>query len=172
MSVEVADLPKTKKGVQDNYILGLNHVSLHVRNVDEAVKFWMDLFEATPHNQRPGRQLFHVKLSGTVLAFFELKGVIGRDVEFPHYAFTTSCEGMRVLKQRLEEAGVKTHPFWTRNQSEALMYFRDPSGNLFELYCPQYDRPEDTQVGLGKASGSTFRPPIGDLNYEWPKPLT
>lgn len=49
------------------------------------------------------------------------------------------------------------------------MYFRDPSGNLFELYCPQYDRPEDIEIGLGKAVGSTFRPPIDDLNYEWPK---
>jgi len=159
---------KRKIGVQDNYILGLNHISLHVRSVDEAVKFWMDLFEATPHRHRPPNRLFHVKISGTVFAFFEHPGVIGRDVEFPHYAFTASAEGMRVLKKRLEDAGVKTHPFWTRNQTEALMYFRDPSGNLFELYCPEYDRPEDTQVGLGKAIEGSFRPPIADLNYEWP----
>lgn len=151
------------------HIVGLNHISLHVRSVDEATKFWIDIFGAQPHNHRPPKRLFHVNVAGTVLAFFEQPGVIGRETEFPHYAFTVTAEGMRAIKQRLEGAGVKTHPLWTRNQKEALMYFRDPSGNLFELYCPQYDRPGETQIGLGKTADSSFRPPIDQLNYEWPK---
>lgn len=150
----------------DDYILGLNHIALHVRNVDEATAFWMNLFDAVPYRDFPPKRLFHVRVAGVVLAFFEQPGLIGRDVEFPHYAFTLSSEGIRVMKQRLEAAGVKTHPLWTRNQKEALMYFRDPSGNLFEFYCPEYDRVEDLKLGGSKGS---FQPPINDLMYEWPK---
>lgn len=159
---------KEKIGVQNNLILGLNHISVHVRDVDEATAFWMDLFEAEPYRDFPPKQLFHVQISGVVLAFFEQPGVIGSKVEFPHYAFTASPEGMRVMKERLEKAGVKTHPLWTRNQIEALMYFRDPSGNLFELYCPEYDRVEELRLSSDKEGGD-FRPNIDDLAYHWPQ---
>ncbi len=164
------DMPseKQKTGVHYNYILGLNHISVHVRDVDEATAFWMDLFEAKPYRDFPGKRLFHVEISGVVLAFFEQSGVIGSKVEFPHYAFTASSEGMRVLKKRLDDAGVKTHPFWTRNRMEALMYFRDPSGNLFELYCPDYDRPDELRLSTDKPGGD-FMPAIEDMAYEWPK---
>lgn len=163
------DVSSEKKiGVQNNYILGLNHISVHVRDVDEACAFWMDLFEAEPYRDFPGKRLFHVQISGVVLAFFEQPGVIGSKVEFPHYAFTASAAGMRVLKQRLEDAGVKTHPLWTRNKIEALMYFRDPSGNLFELYCPDYDRVDELRLASEKEGGD-FRPPLDDLMYDWPK---
>lgn len=158
---------REKIGIQNNYILGLNHISVHVRDVDEATAFWMALFEAEPYRDFPGKRLFHVQISGVVLAFFEQSGVIGSNVEFPHYAFTASPEGMRVLKKRLEDAGVKTHPLWTRNRTEALMYFKDPSGNLFELYCPEYDRPEELRLAADKEGGD-FRPSLDDMAYEWP----
>lgn len=161
--------PRQKIGVQDNLILGLNHVSIFVRDVDEATKFWIDLFEAEPYRDFPGKQLFHVKLSGVVLAFFQERGaLVDSSYEYPHTAFTASPEGMRAMKQRLDEAGVKTHPLWTRNRCEALLYFRDPSGNLFELYCPEYGRVGELRIGLGKTGGD-FRPPIEDLMYDWPK---
>lgn len=160
---------RKKVGVQNNLIVGLNHISIFVRNVDEATKFWMDIFEAEPYRDFPPKQLFHVKLSGVVLAFFDSRGkLVDPTFEYPHYAFTASPEGMRVMKKRLDDAGVKTHPLWTRNREEALLYFRDPSGNLFELYCPKYDRVAELRIGLGKVGGD-FQPPIGDLMYDWPK---
>jgi len=158
---------KTKIGVQEKYISGLAHISVHVRDVDEACAFWIDLFEADPHRDRPGRQLFHVELAGVVLAFFELPGAVDTGVSYPHYAFTTTAEGMRVMKRRLDEAGVKTHPLWTRDHVTALMYFRDPTGNLFELYCPQYDRPDELRLATDR--GGDFEPPINDLMYDWPR---
>ena len=69
------------------------------------------------------------------------------------------------MKQRLDEAGVKTHQPWTRNRREALMYFRDPSGNLFELYCPDYDRTEE--LALAKQRGGDFHPDVDALFYDW-----
>jgi hypothetical protein len=47
------------------------------------------------------------------------------------------------------------------------MYFRDPSGNLLELYCPRV-RPEDAPRMLKGGDAGPFRPPIANLSYEWP----
>src|SRR4029453_11262545 len=60
--------------------------------------------------------------------------------EHPHYAFTVRAEDFRPLKERLEAFGVPTHEPWTRSGSTcSLMYFRDPSGNQFEMFCAQGD---------------------------------
>lgn len=167
MSVQNVPQEKNRIGIQDKYILGLSHISVRVRDVDEAAAFWIDLFEAEPYHRRPNGQVFEIRLSGVVLAFFDAPGVIGTKVAYPHYAFIASPEGMRVLKKRLDDAGVKTHPIWTRDYIKALMYFRDPSGNMFELYCPKYDRPDELR--LAKARNGDFEPPIEDMMYDWPK---
>ena len=67
---------RKKVGVQNNLIVGLNHISIFVRDVDEATRFWMDIFEAEPYRDFPPKQLFHVKLSGVVLAFFAAMVVV------------------------------------------------------------------------------------------------
>ena len=150
----------------ESWVKGLNHLSLHVRDLDEAVRFWVTLFNGKPHlDQERGKRVFHVMVSGIVFAFFEREGLIGWDHEYPHYAFTVSSEGARNIKWRLEQADVKTHSMWTRGFGEALMYFRDPTGNLFELYCPGYDKPDELEKANGR--GGTFVPPIGDLKYDW-----
>jgi hypothetical protein len=56
---------------------------------------------------------------------------------------------MEAFKACLERAGVPTHAIWTRNRVEALMYFRAPSGNLFELYCKEGYAAEQIPVGKG-----------------------
>jgi catechol 2,3-dioxygenase-like lactoylglutathione lyase family enzyme len=111
---------------QPGWVTGINHLALPVRNVDEALRFWTRLFGGAPYRVRAGKQTFHVQLPGVVLAFFERPGVSASGAEFPHYAFTVTPEGMRGLTRLLEEAGVATHRPWTRNRTEALMYFRDP----------------------------------------------
>jgi catechol 2,3-dioxygenase-like lactoylglutathione lyase family enzyme len=154
------------EGSARDWITGINHIALPVRNIAEAARFWTDLFEAEPFGRDdPGRPNFHFQLPGVVLALFERPGVIGIHVEYPHYGFTATAEGLRRMKRRLEEAGVKTHQPWTRNRREALMYFRDPSGNLFELYCPDYDRPEE--LALAKQRGGDFHPDVDALFYDW-----
>ena len=150
------------------WITGFNHLSLHVRDMLEAGRFWTSLFGAEPFGKvEPGKPVFHFRLPGVVLAIFSKKDCKGADPtqEYPHYAFTVTAEGIRGLKARLEQAGVKTHPLWTRNHREALMYFRDPSGNLFELYCPQYDRVSELEIFKGR--GGDFVPPIDKLSYDW-----
>ena len=54
---------------------------------------------------------------------------------------------------------------WTRNYKTALLYFRDPSGNLFELYCDSgYE--DIRELALGPRQGG--RPlPLEALQYQW-----
>jgi catechol 2,3-dioxygenase-like lactoylglutathione lyase family enzyme len=145
----------------DGWVKGLNHISLQVRDLEEAKKFWIRIFDGKAH--AVGKRV-HVVVSGVALAFFDAPGLSGWEHEYPHYAFTVSSEGIRGLKRRLDESGVKTHPLWTRKHGEALMYFRDPTGNLFELYCPNYDLEAELVVAAGR--GGDFVPPIRDLKYD------
>ncbi len=39
--------------------------------------------------------------------------------------------------QRLEAFGIPTHDVATHDGTDAWMYFRDPSDNLWELNCPR-----------------------------------
>lgn len=88
------------------------------------------------------------------------------DAEFPHYGFEVTAENVLPLEVRLEAAGVKTHPLWTRRGVEALMDFRDPSGNLFEMYCTQGFEGAN-KLPRPPGWGGDFRPPIADLSYDW-----
>lgn len=176
MSAEGGEQGEQVSRQHDGLIEGLSHISLHVRDVDEAIGFWTTIFQAEPYEfaAQPESGRAHlgsdgrptcVELAGTVLHFSTPAGISGWDAEYPHVGFTVGPEQLRELKHRLEEAGVPTHPLWTRNQVEALMYFRDPSGNLFEFYCWQYDRIDD--LALDSHKGGTFRPPVHELTYDW-----
>ena len=39
------------------------------------------------------------------------------------------------MKTWLTACGIPSSNFWTRQGTEALMFFRDPSGNMIELFC-------------------------------------
>src|SRR5678815_2157447 len=65
----------------------------------------------------------------------EAGGWTASDVEYPHYTFFVKSEDLIPLKQRLENYRVPTSDVWSRNGIDAAMYFRDPSGTLWELYC-------------------------------------
>ena len=159
-------LSQPRAGSVRAWVTGFNHIALHVRDLAEATRFWVGVFEAEPFGKAtPDRPAFHLRLPGLVLALFERPGVVDWATEYPHYAFTVTGPGLRGMKQRLEEAGVKTHPLWTRNRRESLMYFRDPSGNLFEFYWPDYDR--IAEVRLSRIYGGDFEPAIEDLRYDW-----
>ena len=62
-------------------------------------------------------------------------GVTPIDQEYPHYALTVTPEEFAGLKHRLDAYGIPTSSPWTRQgHGTALMYFRDPAGNQWELY--------------------------------------
>lgn len=144
---------------------GFAHASIPVRDRQEAKRFFMDVLSGELVLDNP--TFVEVRVGGVVFGFSEQTGGwTPPDAEFPHYAFFVEPDDMAPLKERLEAHGVKTHPIWTRNQREALMYFRDPSGNMFELYCPEGFKDVE-KLPRAVSTGGDFTPPIASLSYDW-----
>jgi hypothetical protein len=66
----------------------------------------------------------------------------------------------------LKHNGVITPGPWTRDGKKGLMYFRDPSGNLFEIYCGK-DLPEAASLPLGAKQGGGYVTDFANLMYDW-----
>ena len=93
----------------------------------------------------------------------QAEGWTGPDDEYPHYAFYITGPNFELMKNWLDRYEVPNYPY--RRGDTALIYFRDPSGNLFELYCDSgYD--SITELPLAPRRGG---PPIDfrALNYNW-----
>jgi catechol 2,3-dioxygenase-like lactoylglutathione lyase family enzyme len=143
----------------------LSHISIPVRDRAEAARFFVTVLGAEITLENP--TFTEVCVAGTIIGLSQqTSGWTAPDAEYPHYAFEIAPADFAPMKARLDAAGVKTHPIWTRHGVEALMYFRDPSGNLFEFFCTEGFENAD-QLPHAKGWGGDFRPPIGDLSYDW-----
>ncbi|MBM2810393.1 MAG: hypothetical protein HW416_1152 [Chloroflexi bacterium] len=143
---------------------GFHHVSVPVKDLKQAQRFFIDVMGGEFIFDAGG--FAEVRCGGMVIGFSQADGGwTAPDAEFPHYAFLIDAEDMWPMKARLEANGVPTHAIWTRNGYTGLMYFRDPSGNLFELYCPRV-RDEDAPKMVRRGQDG-FAPPVGSLSYDW-----
>lgn len=141
----------------------LSHVSLPCRNMGEARRFYEEVLG--------GRAILHlddfveVVVAGTILGFSESGSGKSNapDAEFPHVAFLIESDQFLPMKAWLEDHGVKTHALWTRGGVEGLMYFKDPSGNLLEIYCKPYAGAQD----LPRTGTVRDIVDLASLNYEW-----
>ena len=142
----------------------VHHIAIPVKDVKQTVRFFTTVLGA--EFVWDVGEFAEVKFANVILGISPQKGGwTAPDAEFPHYAFAVEAEDLWPLKERLEAHGVPTHPIWTRNGTTGLMYFRDPSGNLYELYCAKV-RPEDEER-MARRGVDGFAPPIDKLSYEW-----
>lgn len=159
------------ESTQSPTVSGFSHISLPVRDIAEAVRFWTTIFQAEPvRNNHPDR-FAEVRAGGMVIGLSRATaGWTASVAEFPHYAFFVQPQDLKPLKARIESFGVPTHSIWTRNRKEALMYFRDPSGNLFELYCEQGFE-DVASIPLGVSAGGEYEVDFQALVYDsWRDP--
>ena len=152
-------------------VSGFSHISVPVRDVEEGIRFFTTVLNAEPVMNNHRDRFAEVTLGGVIVGMSKQPtGWTGRTAEFPHYAFFVQPDDMVPIKDRLETYGVPTHSIWTRNRKEALMYFRDPSGNLFELYCKEGFRDVMT-IPRGTSAGGDYDVDLEALNYEsWQDP--
>jgi len=140
-----------------------NHVSVYASDVQRSTRFYADVLggrivnQGTPH-------FAEVMVAGVIVGLSDVRGAAAAaDAEFPHIAFQIESEHFLPMKQWLEDHGVKTHAPWTRHQVEGLMYFKDPSGNLIEMYCPRFAGAKELQTA-GTPVGIID---LAALDYEW-----
>jgi catechol 2,3-dioxygenase-like lactoylglutathione lyase family enzyme len=156
-----AEAPKAR-------VAGFNHMTIPVRDMYEGKRFLMEVLGGDLVLELPDH--ITVAVGGAQIGMAPMTaGWTAYDAEFPHYAFFVDPEDMAPLKERLEAYGVPTHDIWTRNGIEALMYFRDPSGNLLELYCKSGFKGAD-KLPRGGAGGD-YTIDFAALNFDhWKDP--
>ena len=90
---------------------------------------------------------------------------IGKGAEYPHIAFFVGPKEMMQMRDWLQVCGIPTSNFWTRSGVEALMFFRDPSGNMIELYCSG-GVPGSADFAKGPPRGHGTAVDIETLHYD------
>jgi catechol 2,3-dioxygenase-like lactoylglutathione lyase family enzyme len=147
---------------------GYNHMTLPVRDMHEAKRFFVTVLGGSVAFERPAH--ITVIVGGAEIGLSsEAGGWTAADAEFPHYTFYVNSADLVPLKQRLHTYGIPTSDLWSRNGSDTAMYFRDPSGTLWELYC---EGGCGGAVRQGVSAGGDFSPNVKTLNYSaWKDPL-
>lgn len=148
---------------QRPHVSRLNHVSIPVRDLEQAKKFYAEVIGGRIINE--GTPNFsEVVVGGTIVGMSTIRGEPQASAtEFPHIALEIESDQFLPFIAWLKDHGVRTHEPWTRHHIEGLMYFKDPSGNLIELYCPVFEGARE----LRQAYTVVDVVDMAELDYEW-----
>jgi len=140
-----------------------SRISLPTRDIDQSQRFFLEVLGGQLVTDSPLVRVHFENLD--VVLGPQADGATGPDREYPHYAFTVPAGQFAPLKRRLEAYGIPTHDPWTRvGETHSLMYFRDPSGNQYELFCPEGDPGMELRIGAN--AGGDYVVPFTTLVYE------
>jgi glyoxylase I family protein len=132
-----------------------HHVSISCRDLEEGIRFYTEVLGGKVRVKES--HFASIRVSNCDLGIgSEGVSYIERGAEYPHFAFHAGGEEMLQWKEWLTRCGVPSTNFWTRMGVEALFFFRDPSGNLVEVYCEKGfkgagDLPRGPARGHGRA---------------------
>lgn len=132
-------------------IWGVRHVAIKVRDIEAARAWYQDVLGMTVQDEFPGRALF-VRFGPYYhhdLAIFQAD----KDLELPernavglsHIALLIdSLEGVKQWYHFLQSKGVNVTGSSDHGVTRSI-YFTDPDGNPFEIYCdnPDWDWRKD-----------------------------
>lgn len=124
-------------------LVGINHVALQVDDIEEAVRFYTDLFQPTAVDRSEPHAAF-LEFGDQFLALFER----GPRAEEPHFGLVV--DDMQAARRALEEAGVEI--------LGPRFDFRDPSGNRVQVVqCDQIQFTKTNRVlaGMGLELGKS-----------------
>lgn len=143
------------------------HLSVPVQDIEQAKRFFIEVMGGEPLTTSDPATFTEVRVAGAIVGLSTRSGVCtGRNSEYPHYAFYVQGQDFLPMIDWLKRHGVVTPGPWTRDGKKGLMYFRDPSGNLFEIYCGK-DIPSAAQFPRGVKQGGCYATDYSGLFYEW-----
>ena len=167
---EVPDVSEPQAQLGPATFNSLAHVSLPCRDLEEGIAFYVDVLGC------------EIRVNGPIFASFRIAGVnvgigtenisfIGPGAEYPHLAFYVDAGTMAHMKEWLTQCDIPTSAIWTRRGVEALMFFRDPSGNMIELLCREGFTGAD-ELPRGKSAGHGIAVDIDAPRYmAWKQPI-
>jgi predicted enzyme related to lactoylglutathione lyase len=100
-------------------LVGINHVALEVRDLDEALRFWASIFPISVEREHG---MAFIDLGDQFLALSEGRSAAAD--ESRHFGLVV--DDKQAVRKRLDELGVEVSPGRRLN-------FRDPSGNLIQV---------------------------------------
>ena len=148
---------------------GIDHVSVPCRDLDEGIRFYRDVLGGEMLVREDAFALFdicgaRIGIGSAGCTFIE------PGAEYPHLGFACNADSLIAMQGWLAACGIPTTNLWTRQGIEALMFFRDPSGNVIELFCHEgYAGAADLPRGPARGHGITVD--IDAIAYsEWQLP--
>jgi catechol 2,3-dioxygenase-like lactoylglutathione lyase family enzyme len=161
----------TPLGAGPPEFLSFSHVSVPCRDLEEGKRFYVEVMGgklrvATPTFAAITICGIDVGIGNEGCTFLE------PGAEYPHFAFFAGPEALPAMKDWLTRCGIPSSGFWTRNGVETLMFFRDPSGNMIELFCERgFAGAADLPKGPPRGHGTTVD--VDALRYDsWRLPAT
>lgn len=117
-------------------------LALNVRDIDEAVTYYTDLFGIAPHKRRPGYANFAIDIPPLKLVLFEDPGAHERLNHLGVEVFDP--DQVRAAGDRFEKAGILTerqHGTVCCHAEQDKAWSRDPQGLRWEWYRITDDDP-------------------------------
>jgi catechol 2,3-dioxygenase-like lactoylglutathione lyase family enzyme len=141
----------------------LDHITLPARDAQQEKRFWVGLLGAQV--EVDNGPFVEVKVGDVSLGFRERSPLMNVTTEAPHFAFMVDADTLLPLKEKLGANGVPTQALWTRSGRVAHMYFKDPSGNLFEFVAPGF--PGANDLPRLPSDGGDLEIDVTALDYVW-----
>ncbi len=112
-------------------INAINHITLSVRDIDEAFQFYREVLRLKPLAKRKSKSAYFLAGEDWV-ALVQAKGILPANTSYAHLAFSVSRDDFETTSARIRHSGVT---IWQENSSpEESLYFLDPSGNRLEIH--------------------------------------
>jgi catechol 2,3-dioxygenase-like lactoylglutathione lyase family enzyme len=109
---------------------GVDHIVLHVNDVQRSKKFYTEILGMAAYREDDGQVFLHAGQQG--LALFKKQGdaplTTGNDLN--HLALNVATGTYETLKAELEKQGVEVTG---RPGEDRCIYFRDPDGHRLQL---------------------------------------
>jgi glyoxylase I family protein len=113
-------------------VTGINHVVLHVTDLQRSRRFYMDVLgfeDRNPSGGPPGLKASFLRCGGQGLDLFQVSGDAHGGQEMNHMALNVAADNLDDLMAGLAEAGVAASEPTPRNS----VFVSDPDGHRLEM---------------------------------------
>jgi catechol 2,3-dioxygenase-like lactoylglutathione lyase family enzyme len=109
---------------------GLDHVVLHVNDVQRSKKFYTEILGMTPYRETDRQVFLHAGHQGVALFKSEDGASLTAGNDLNHLALNVASGTYEELKAELEQHGVAVSG---RPGDDHCIYFQDPDGHRLQL---------------------------------------
>lgn len=112
-------------------VTGINHVVLHVRDMDRSLKFYTEVlgFESRNISAGTNRKMSFLRCGAQGLDLFEVTGDVHGGEEMNHMALEVGADDLDEVVAGLAKASVETSEPTDRN----TVFIHDPDGHQIEM---------------------------------------